>query len=302
MSDNRISDRVEIHLKYEGIAVDRGTMALHDVIPVLQGFADAYVVMAASEDPGSRHHMEIVDVEQGSADIVLEVWRSLTEDTPPIQSAAAVTAIASTAFVIVRKIFDVARLKTHAGNKPTTETVSGNNNIVVINADGAQMEVSFNSYEIHKEGTLDKPLELLTRPLEPGRIEAAEFEARTPDGQTASHRITTTERPYFELEKLAVTSTRELTVLAILNSLTKSTNSGHLYLNGDRRVFYRYVGDDYLKLHTIFGSYEGTVEIRCTAHLDDKLEVVALDVHAIDRVQTGLFDGDGEVAGDGPME
>lgn len=73
MSSNQMTERVEIHLKYEGPDVDRGTMALHDVIPVLQGFAGAYAILAAIEDPNSQHHMEISAVQQGSAEIVLEV-------------------------------------------------------------------------------------------------------------------------------------------------------------------------------------------------------------------------------------
>ena len=290
MSDNRVSDRVEIHLKYEGPEVDRGTMALHDVIPVLQGFAGAYASLAAVTDPDARHHMEIAAVQQGSADIVLEVWKLLSE--PPSPGLETGIVAGSIAFEIVSRIFEIAKLKTHVGNKPATEHIEAHNSVVVVNADGGQLSVSFPNYEIYKQGTLDKNLERLTRPLEPGRIDAADFEVRARDGETTSHRITAAERPYFELEDIVAASTQELTISATLNSLTKSTNSGYLYINGERRVFYRYLGEDHAKLHAIFGSHNGLVEIRCTAHLDDKLEPVSLDVHSIERLQTGLFDGE----------
>lgn len=171
----------------------------------------------------------------------------------------------SAALAIVSRIFELAKLKTHVGKKPATERIEAHNSIVVINADGGQLSVSLPSYELHKEGTLDRPLERLTRPLESGRIEAADFSVSTSGGETVQHRITAEERPYFELEDLAVTATQELTVTATLNSLTKSTNSGYLYINGERRVFYRYLGADYMKLHSLFGSHDGLVESNCSA-------------------------------------
>ena len=96
--------------------------------------------------------------------------------------------------------------------------------------------------------------------------------------------------PHFEIKDLAVTSTTETELVAKLNSLTKSTNSGYLHLQAGKRVFYHYIGDEPSKLYSIFGIYDGPVKIRCTAKMDDQLEVVSLDILQIDRMQKELFD------------
>ena len=89
---------------------------------------------------------------------------------------------------------------------------------------------------------------------------------------------------------LAVTSTKETWLNARLNSLTKSTNSGYLFLIDGTRAFYRYVGDAPQELHAIFGTYDGPVHIRCAASMDENLKVVSLDIVAIERVQGNLLD------------
>jgi len=288
---NRIMERVEIHLKYEGPDVERGTMALQDIIPVLQGFSGAYATLAAIEDPDSDYRIHISGVERGSADILLQAWKWVGDNADAIEAAAAITTVGgSIAFFIVRTILDVAKLKVHVGDEPFKESISLENGIVVHNSDGDQVVVNVETFNIYKDGKLDRDLERLTRPLEKGRIDSAEFEVKSGDGEVISHRITAEDRPHFEIEDLAVTSTRETQLVAKLNSLTKSTNSGYLYLQNGKRVFYRYLGEDCLNLHAIFGNYDGAVKIRCEARMDDQLEVVSLDVFQIERMQNELFD------------
>ena len=55
-------------------------------------------------------------------------------------------------------------------------------------------------YDLFKGGSLDKDLDRLTSPLVEGRIDAAEIEARSIDGQVLRERITTEERPYHVLK------------------------------------------------------------------------------------------------------
>ena len=288
---NRKAEQVRIHLNYEGPDVENGTMALQDVIPVLQGFSGAYATLAAIEDSDSEFRIHISGVQRGSADIVLEAWKWISDNVDAIEATDTVAkAGGGIVLYIVKKIFDVAKLKVHVGYGPSKESISLENGVVVHNSDGGQTIVNVPTYNIYKEGLLDRDLERLTRPLEEGRIDSAEFKVRSDHGEVISHRITAEDRPHFEIEDLTVTSTRETQLVATRNSLTKSTNCGYLYLQKERRVFYRYLGEDFTKLHSIFGNYDGPVEIRCKANMDDKLEVVSLDIFQIDRMQNELFD------------
>ena len=287
---NRMAEQVKVHLKYDGPDVDNGTMALQDIIPVLQGFSGAYAKLAATEDPDSTHRIKISAVQRGSADIVLEVWKWLDDNAAPIGAVAGLAGLGGIAFAIFKKIFGVARIKTHVGDGPSEERILADNSIALSNSDNVEIVVSLAIYELYKNGELNRDLERLTRPLEKGKIDSAEFEVRSSDGETLSHRVTAEDRPHFEIEDLAVTSTRETQLVAKLNSLTKSTNSGYLYFQNEKRVFYRYLGDDHPKLHSIFGNYDGPVKIRCEAKMDDQLEVVSIDIFEIDRMQKELFD------------
>ena len=279
-------EQVEIHLRYEGPDVDDGTMSLQDIVPVLQGFSSAYGKLAATDDPRSTHRLKIAAVRSGSADIVLEVWTVLGDNAAQI---AAVSALAGGAFWIIKKIAGVVQIKRHVQRRPFKERIAANNSIVISNADNVTLEIPLDVYELFKSGGLDKDLNRLTSPLVEGRIDAAEIEARSADGNVLRERITVEERPYFESGDLAVTSTRETWLVARLNSLTKSTDSGWLYLNDGTQAFYRYVGDDPQQLHAIFGTYDGLVRVRCTANMDENLKVVSLDMVGIERVQGQLF-------------
>lgn len=150
--------------------------------------------------------------------------------------------------------------------------------------------MSQESYELYENGSLDKDLDQLTKPLQKRGIDAAEFEVQADNQETLSQRITSKDRPHFEIRDTEYTTTEETELIVRLNSLTKSTNSGHLHLQNGNRVFYEYSGDDHLKLHAIFGTYSGPVLIRCRAKLNDQLETVKVEIFEIDRLQMELFD------------
>ena len=291
---SRMIEQIEIHLKYEGPDVENGTMALQDVIPVLQGISGAYSRLADTENPNITHRIKLSDVRQGSADIVLEIHQWLSDNSEQIGTVAGLTAIGGAvggiAFPIIKRMFEVIRIKQHVGKDVSEERISAENSIVVSNSKNVEIVVSLQGYELHKSGKLDRDLERLTRPLQEGRIDSAEFEVQAANEETLRQRITSEDRPYFEVQDLEATTTTETELVAILNSLTKSTNSGYLYLQREKRVFYRYTGSDHLKLHSIFGNYNGPVKIRCRAKLDDQLEVLSLEIFEIDRMQLDMFD------------
>ena len=280
-------EQVEIHLRYEGPDVNDGTMSLQDVVPVLQGFSSAYGKLATTHDPQSIHRLKISAVRPGSADIVLEVWKMIGDQAGSI---AAISTVGGVAYWIIKKMAGVIQIKRHVRRQPFKESIAANNSIVISNADNVTIEVPLDVYDLFKGGSLDKDLNRITSPLVEGRIDSAEIEARSADGSVLRERITLEERPYFESEDLAVTSTRETWLVARLNSLTKSTDSGWLFLTDGTRVFYTYTGDDPLHLHSIFGTYNGLVRVRSVANMDENLKIVSLNVQEIELVQGDLLE------------
>ena len=279
-------ERIEIHLRYEGPDVDDGTMSVQDIVPVLQGFAGAYGKLAAVDDPQTTHRIRITSVRQGSADIVFEAWRMLGEHVDSLTGASIAV---GGAYWIVRKIAGVISLKKHIKKHPFKERVGQNNTIIVTNSENVTIEVPYEHFELFKSGTIDSDLNKLASSLSEGRIDAAELEARSADGIALRERITADERPYFATIDIAVTSTAQTWLVAKLNSLTKSTNSGYLWLSDGTRVFYRYQGDNPIALHGIFGTYNGPVRILCSAQMDESFKVISVDVLEIERAQAALF-------------
>ena len=265
-------------------------MALQDVIPVLQGISGAYNRLADTENPNVTHRITLSDVRQGSADIVLEVIEWLRENAEPLGAAAALTGMGGVGYAVIKKIINVVRIKKHVGAEPAEERIVAQNNIVIINSANVELVVDRSTYEAYKSEKIDKDLELMTRPLQEGRINSAQITVQADEEETISERITTEDRPLFEISDLAVTTTQETELIVTLNSLTKSTNSGYLYLPNQKRVFYSFTGEDHPKLYSIFGSYDGPVKIRCIANLDGQLQVVSLEILELDRAQLDMFD------------
>ncbi len=303
----KMMEQIAIHLKYEGPEVQNGTMDLEDVIPVLQGFSGAFSQTAGTENLTISHRIKLSGVQQGSADIILELHQWLPDNTENIATIAGMSAFEKAfegiAFAIVKRIFDVIRIKKHVGADTPTVHITAENSIVINNSNDATIVVPPRSYKLFENGSLDEHLEQLTKPLQEGKIDAADFKVQANNKETLSQRITSDERPYFEVKEPEVkTTTMETELVATLNSLTKTTNSGYLYLlgeNGDKRIFYRYKGDDPTKLHTIFGNYSGPVTIRCKAKLDEQLIVLSVDIFDVDRLQLDMF---GDALDGGPEE
>ena len=283
-------EQVEIHLRYEGPDVDDGAMSVEQVVPVLQGFAGAYGKLAGEEDTQSRHQLKITNVRQGSADIVLQVFTDGIENVADLIAGMGPSIASDAAFRIVEKILKVVNLKRHVKRRPYTDRIGEDGKIEINNAENVTVLVTPEIHEIFKRGTLDRNLSRLASPLEEGRINAAEIEVNSKEEDALRERITAQERQYFECDDEEVASTRETSLIATLNSLTKSTGSGFLHLADGKRVFYKYVGENPEKMHEVFGTHGGSVRIQCVAKLDENLNPLALDVTDIERLQRGLFE------------
>ena len=280
-------ERVEVQLRFEGPDVDDGTMSLGDIVPVLQGFAGAYAKLAETDHPEATHRVKITAVRQGSADIVLEVWRQLVQNAEQI---AAFASAGGSAFGIIATLIKVIQIKRHVQDQPFQQHITANNSVVIVSSGNSSLEIPSQVYDLFKEGRLNKELELLTRPLKNEGIYTADVEATAADGEVLRERITAEERPYFEIEDLVVTSTRKTQRIVTLISAHKGTNNGSLFLTNGKRASYSYKGDDHPRLHRIFGTVDGPVKVHCTEKSDEDGEVVSLDIYDIERLQPDLFD------------
>jgi hypothetical protein len=149
-----------------------------------------------------------------------------------------------------------------------------------------------NIYNIYKSELIDTDIAKIVKPLEKGRIDAAEIIATT--GQIPiRERIEAIERQYLEVAEVVVTTTKETWITGKLNSLTKSTEAGFMYLTDGTRVSYQWVGEHAGKLHHIFGTYDGVVRVYGVVHLDENLKPTRIEVTDIERVQGQLFDEPG---------
>jgi hypothetical protein len=279
-------EQVDISLRYEGPNVKDGTMSLQDAVPVLQGFASAYGKLAAFEDPSSTHHLRIVAVKPGSVLFALDVWTYLNENAGVIQAAGV---IGGAATAIVATIIRLIRVKKHVRNEPYREQISQTpNTITVTNSQNVSIEMPLHVYEVFKAGTLDADLAKIVSPLRVGHIDAAEIEARSADGVVLRERVEVAERPYFEVTESVTVSTQRTSLVVRLNSVTKSTNRGFLYLLDGTRVSYTYRGEDPVKLYRLI-AHDGPLRIECVAYMDENLKPTAVDVYDLEKVQGELF-------------
>lgn len=282
-------EQIDIHLRYEGPEVDDGSMSLQDAVPVLQGFASAYGKLAALEDPTSTHRLRITAVRPGSVVFALDVWTILDTNAKVIGAIGGIVGFTGTAVGIVSKIIGVIRAKKHVKKAPYREHIGQTNNTIVItNSENVRIEMPLNVYEVFKAGTLDSDLNKIASPLKEGHIDAAELEVRAIDAVVMRERIECSERPYFETSVSSTTTTKETQLVVRLNSVTKTTNNGFLYLLDGTRAPYSYKGDNPMQLYTLI-AHDGAVRIRCVAYFDENLKPTAVDIYDLEKVQGELF-------------
>jgi hypothetical protein len=279
-------EEVEIHLRYEGPDVEDGSMSLQDAVPVLQGFASAYGKLAAVSDPSSTHRLRITAVRPGSVIFALDVWKFLDHNAGVIQAGGV---LGAAAIGIVSRIIWLIRLKKHVKREPYREQIGpAHNTIIVSNSQNVTIEMPLEVYELFKAGTLDGDLNKITSPLAEGKIDAAEIEARAVDGTVLRERIEASERQYFQTTDTVTTTTKETWLTVRLNSVTKTTNRGFLFLLDGTRASYTYKGDNPVKLYALI-AHDGPVRVRCVAYMDENLKPTSVDIYDLEKIQGDLF-------------
>lgn len=287
------TERIEVSLKYEGEDVENGSMIVGDVIPMLRGFSGAFARIANMENTGIEHRIRISAVRSGSVEFELIVDAiSQVAENPELFIAATETIRHPAAYRVVEIIIGVIRLKQRKADETSPQTVhagsvdlkdSHNNTINNIT------NININNY--NSRGVIDSQLDDLTKPLESDGIDAAELQARDSDGTVISQRIPAEDRPYFVAKTDESKSYEERELIVTLDSYTKRSNKGFLYLQSGKRVPYEYVGDDATELCAMFGTYYGHVSIWCKATRRGQEGIVHVEIYDYRRMQPLLMDG-----------
>ena len=82
-------------------------------------------------------------------------------------------------------------------------------------------------------------------------------------------------------------TTKETWLTGQINSMVKSTNSGHIYLSDGSRVHYTIKAERPTDYYGLFG-HNGLVKIRCIAHMDENLRPTELEVFEMIPLQPSL--------------
>jgi hypothetical protein len=278
---------LRVSLRYSGPEVEDGTMPIGDAVHALQGFAGAYSKIAALYDPTVQHQLRISTIREGSWDAIIVVWAVLAQNSAQLQALGVVTIGARW---IANTLFSAIKAKLHTAGQPYSVTINGdNNNVNVTNHIGTVLVVDRPTYDLFITEEIDSDLSKIAAPLEAGRIDSVEMTAsdeRIDNAATAT--INSHDKPIFSSLKEQTTTSKETDVEGRFISLNKDSNRGTFELAGGKHVRYRYKGEDAFTMHADF-AYRGMVRVRCVASFDDNLEVIALEIKAVQRLQRSLF-------------
>lgn len=266
-------------------------MAVEDLVPVLQGFAGAYNTVAGMRGVPTQHKLRLTDIRPGSALLVLDIWSTLDGNPQTIQVTAAVV---SAAMAIVTTIISVIKLKKHTRGKPYSTKVEGvSGEVTVINTANVAIDFTLEQFNIFKEESIDADISKIVRPLEEGRIDDTGIRVEAEGHETVEETISASDKPLFDRVDTIITTTKETWLTGKINSMVKSTNTGHIYLNNGSRVHFSIKAESPSDYYQIF-SHRGLVKVRCVAHLDESLNPTHLDVLEMIPIQPDLFDPESE--------
>ena len=284
------TERIEVSLKYEGTAVENGSMAINDVIPVFQGFSGAFYRIANMEKSDIEHRITLMAIRSGSVEFELIVDAiSQVAENPDLLAAVMEAPRHPAAYRIVEIVIGVIRRKQRKVDESTAQTVDGGN---VELEDSHNNTINYtniiNNYFVL--GAIDKLLDDLTKPLENDGIDAAEIQARDSEGTVIAQRIPAEDRPYFVAKTNESETYEERVLIVTLDSYTKRSNKGYLYLDNRKRIPYEYVGDDAPGLCAMFGTYYGFVKIWCRATKRGQEGIVHVEINEYKPMQNFLLE------------
>lgn len=282
-----MKDKVPLEIKYSGPEVDDGTMSISDMVPALQGFANAYGKIAIEENLKVEHNIRVVGVNKGSFDILLEVCTN-PDTFSAAQLGVSFSAGVATKFVIER-IISVIKISKHVNNQQFNSTIEGSDNISITNSNGVSVSFPLSVYNIYTNGVIKADLAKIVEPLAEGKIDSATIKI-----DSEVEELAVSDKALFESKVIEVTQTQKMTISGWFNSLTKTTNRGFFNLKDGRRVSYVFAVENPEELYQYF-LHKGPVEIECAAHLDENLLPTQLDIYSVTPLQPDLGMKSGEM-------
>ena len=231
-----------------------------------------------------QHRLRLTAIRPGSAKLLLDIWDTLGRNAGQLQ---VVGGLVAAALAILGIIISVIQLKKHTKNEPYSTRLEGlSGSISVINSQNVAITVIPSAYTAFKEKMIDGDLSRIIRPLEEGKVNSTALEVTH---GTTTHResITLSEKSLFEVGETCATTTKETWLTGQINSMTKSTNSGHIYLSDGSRVHYKLKADKPSDYYGLFG-HSGLVRVRCIAKMDENLRPTELEIFEMVPLQPSL--------------
>lgn len=274
--------QVEITLKYDGVDVDDGTMPIDDVISALRGFSNAYGRVASTDDPNGQHQIRVSAINKSSFAVTIVAWA-----TANATLLAVATPIAALIVTTILKLIELK--KATKGKPPAAVNVDGNNNTVIITTagDNTKIVVSREVYALYNSKALDGDLSKIAAPLKEGKVEAVSLSAKDASGPIEPVVITNSEKSFFRGEEVATATSKPVELAGRFVSLNKESNRGTFKMENGTKVRYHFSGEDPTKMHSDF-AYKGPVRVECIATFDNNLELKALDIKTVSKLQPDL--------------
>src|SRR5713101_6546073 len=284
LSQTIMASPIRITLSYDGPEVATGTMPIEEVVEALQGFSQAYGHIATELSPNVTHQLRVSAIKTGSFDLFIIAAAYIAQN--PDQLKALETHGHAARFVF-DLIVQIVRAKKHTKGKPYQIQIKGDNNtVVVINAEGAELQIPAELVSLLKNKVIDTDLNKIVDPLQSGRIDSAKIRATDDEHPPIEETIAASDRDYFrpEAEQIIL---QEAEIVGRLISLNKDYNRGILRIDADKTVPYRFVGGRPERFHADF-SYKGPVKLKGIVRFDGHLNPTEIEIHSVERLQSEL--------------
>ena len=283
------TERVVIELTYEGEALEGEAVGIDDAIHVLKGFMEAYIHIANAEKSGATHNLTITAIRPGSA--IFEIMAHATLESLEQISVALQAAPLPIVTPIIKNMFKYIELKKWLrGSEPAKVTVNQNNEFEFHDSDNNSVIVNQNTFNLHIDGKLDKPIRELTALLGKEGIDSGVFKMTDEDGQVLSQVVESADLAYFEDSAATVTTESSKRLLVDLALLNRYTNKGRLYTENREWVTFEYVGDEPDRLLNLFSTRQRHLWVDATVTEREDKSIKHIVIHHFTPAQNDMFD------------